>query len=554
TTVVCGIQKFKNQIPTEGVFMWNSPSITVIPDHPVSDKLYPLTYRLSDGDWQGSIRSLNLKVIEPLQGKRPKYFISGPHMVYEFDRTMDQIGPHRDLLVRSGANAISGPETAMKKAVKPAGITRYGENYYLANGFRIGGPKNRTPESYFIAVDGKPFQQGGNYFTCPVEIYKRGKFYRSEVLKMLEDYLIIRDTIDHFMPNWEPYHLDYKGCFCGRCREEFLQFMKDKANPEELRALWPKKIIDSRYKADWIRFRSWQHGRICVTLEQDINAIGRKAGKNSHFIPEVDQEFFTDVGLHASAQYSAQDYMRDLPWINGWGPYIFSNITQKYQYRPGIHLVTYVAGEENKVFMRRRIKDPARRPKLVAMPNSFQCGTWATEPEAFAFEALCFFVNRWEGVFGYFFPKGYDHRYWNAYAKANKAIAEHEEIVLKGSETDQVSFKPATPLPRPLIAASWKHAFPSLAGREIYQYRAYLKDNEIAAALGNFWQKGELFAVMKISGLEGKQQYAVDSSEDYSLGSFSGAELDKGILVHAGALRWNFFRIHPGRAVHAKVI
>ena len=32
TTVVCGIQKFKNQIPTEGVFMWNSPSVTVIPD------------------------------------------------------------------------------------------------------------------------------------------------------------------------------------------------------------------------------------------------------------------------------------------------------------------------------------------------------------------------------------------------------------------------------------------------------------------------------------------------------------------------------------------
>jgi hypothetical protein len=216
--------------------------------------------------------------------------------------------------------------------------------------------------------------------------------------------------------------------------------------------------------------------------------------------------------------------------------------------------VTYAAGEENKAFLRRHIQDPARRPKLLAMPNSFQCGTWVTEPEAFAFEVLCYFVNRWEGVFGYFFPRGYDHRYWNAYAKANKAIAEHEGTVLKGSETDQVSFKPATPLPRPLIATGWKHALPSIVDREIYQYRAFRKDNEIVAALGNFWQKGELFAVMKISGLKEKQQYAVDSSEGYSLGSFSGTELAKGILVHAGALRWNFFRIHPGKAAHEKVI
>ena len=553
TSVVCGIQSFRGFIPSEGIYMWNSPSITVIPDHPASDKLYGLTYQISDGDWKGTPRTLNLKVIEPLQGKRPKYFISGPSMVYEFDRAEDQIGPHLDFLVRSGINAISGGGAGLKKAVKKAGITRYGEHYLLSNGFRIGGPKNRTPESYFRTMDGKPFMRGKNYYTCPVEVYKRGKFYRTEVLKMLEKILTVQDSIDHFMPNWEPYYLDYKGCFCDRCREEFVEYMNGKAKAEDIRASWPKKILDN-YKTDWVRFRSRQHGMLCATLEQDINAIGRKAGKDSHFIPEVDEAYFTEKGMRGAAQYSALDYMRNLPWINAWGPYIFSNFTQKYQYRPGIHLVTYAAGEENKAFMRSQIKDPARRPKLLAMPNSFQCGTWVTEPEAFAFEVLCYFVNRWEGVIGYFFPRGYDHRYWNAYAKANRAIAEHEEIVLKGGETNQVSFNPATPLPKPLIAAGWKHALPSLADREIYQYRGYRKENEIAAALGNFWQKGELFAVMKVNGLAENDKYAVDSSEGYSLGSFSGAELGKGILVHAGALRWNFFRIRPGDTCHGKLI
>lgn len=553
TTVICGIQSFRGFIPAEGFSMWNSPSITVIPDHPVSDQLYPLTYRISDGEWKGLPRTLNLKVIEPLEGKRPKYFVSGPSMVHEFDRKEDQTGPHLDFLVRSGINAIGGGSAALKKAAKKAGIIRYGEIYYLSNGFRIGGPKNRTEESYFRTMDGKPFMRGKNYYTCPVEVYKRGEFYRTEVLKMLENILTVQDSIDHFMPNWEPYYLDFKGCFCDRCREEFAEYMKGKAKAGEIRTLWPRKILD-KYKTDWVRFRSRQHGMLCATLERDINAIGRKAGKDSHFIPEVDQAYFTEAGMRGAAQYSALDYMRELPRINAWGPYIYSNMTWKYQYRPGIHLVTYVAGEENQAFLRSRVKDPARRPKLLAMPNSFQCGTWVTEPEAFAFEVLCYFVNRWEGVFGYFFPKGYDHRYWNAYARANKAIAEHEETVLKGEETDQAVFEPVTPLPRPLIAAGWKHALPSLADRKIYQCRAYRKGHEIVAALGNFWQNGELFAVMKISGLDGKQQYAVDSSEGYSQGSFSGAELANGILVHAGALRWNFFRIRPGDAVQGKVI
>ena len=48
------------------------------------------------------------------------------------------------------------------------------------------------------------------------------------------------------------------------------------------------------------------------------------------------------------------------------------------------------------------------------------------------------------------------------------------------------------------------------------------------------------------SGRKKSGLYTVNSSEKYSLGAFSGAELEKGILVHAGALRWNFFRIVPG--------
>ena len=40
----------------------------------------------------------------------------------------------------------------------------------------------------------------------------------------------------------------------------------------------------------------------------------------------------------------------------------------------------------------------------------------------------------------------------------------------------------------------------------------------------------------------------------YSLGVFSGAQLEKGLLVHTGALRWNIFTILPGKQIKGRVI
>ena len=552
--VECGIQSFVANIPAEGHSTWFCPTVTLIPELKASAKLYPMTYQLSDGDWKGCVRSLNLKVIEPLQGKRPKYFITGSQMTHEFDLPAEKLPVLRDFLVRSGFNALYSRERGLSMAAKSAGLARYTEMLQLCDGYGIGGNANRTPESCFIQIDGKPFKRGNRIYTCPAEVYKRGKFYCTEVLKLFEKQLVAEDSTDHFMPNWEPYYLDYKGCFCERCREDFISWMNGRAKPEEIRAKWPKRII-ADYRDAWVRFRSWQHGRLCATLEQDIGALGKKAGKESHFIPEIAYTQLTETVRSKTgfAQYSPLDYMGELSWLNSWGPYIFSNFTEKYIYRPGIHLVTYAAAEENKAFVRRHVKDPVRRPKLIAMPNGFQCGTWVTEPEAFAFEVLCFFVNRWEGAMGYFFPQGYDHRYWNALAKANKVMAEHEETVLKGDDVGQVKFIPATPLPKPFGLAERIHTLPSVAAREIFQFRSFRKNREIVAALGNFWQKGEFFAVMKTAGLAPKGKYTVNSSEGYSLGVFTGAALEKGILVHAGALRWNFFRILPGNAVKGRI-
>lgn len=558
TTALFDVQRFVPGMRKDGYGMWSAPSVTLIPEVASSAKLYPLEYQLSEGNWKGELKTLNLKVISPLKGKRPSIFVSGVQLVHEFNLPEDKITVIRDFLGRSGLNAIHGGSDILKKSVKTIGLARYSQPHTLCNGYRIGGTANRTEESYFRQMDGKPFKRG-MVKTCPVEVYKRGKFYRSEVLGMLERLIVKNDVADQIMPNWEPYYLDYKGCFCKRCCEEFVIWMKGKAKAEDVRAKWPRQIIDT-WKNEWVKFRTWQHGRLCVTLEKDINALGKKVGKDSHFMPEIAWSQLIESDKKHFSQYSPLDYMAELPIIEPWGPYIFSNFTEKYCYYPGIHLIPYIAAQDNKAFVRRYVKDPAKRPKLIAMPHGFQCGTWVTEPEAFAFDTLCFFLQGWEGSFGYYFPKGYDHRYWNQLAKVNTVIADFEKIVMKGKECKSASVKALTPMPRPFFPAYWseggnfKKRLPGLEKASILQVRSFRKGKEMAVAVGNFWQKGEVFVKLSIKDLDKKGKYTVNSSENCSLGTFSGAELEKGITVHVGALRWNLFAITPGTQTKGEII
>ena len=48
-----------------------------------------------------------------------------------------------------------------------------------------------------------------------------------------------------------------------------------------------------------------------------------------------------------------------------------------------------------------------------------------------------FFFNRWEASVVYFFPRGYDARYWRAFAEATERAAKYEDFVLDGARRDE---------------------------------------------------------------------------------------------------------------------
>ncbi|MBO5791532.1 MAG: hypothetical protein J6S54_03575 [Lentisphaeria bacterium] len=509
-----------------------------------SEKLYPLTYRLRDGKWLGEENTIYLKVIPAVNGNRPAKFRSSAMLNNEWSFEKEGVSRIADFYMTSGFTAIFGAKGPVSMALKERKIPRYMQSSHLANGFKLG--EGKKPEfAQFKMIDGKPYPRK----VCPVEVYTRGPYYMKDIYgNLLKRLLVDEDLTDNFMVNWEPYYLDSKGCFCTRCRDEFIKYSKGDPAKEEILKIWPGELLQ-KYAEEYFKFRSWQHGKLVVTLHKDVAALGRSAGKTSIFIPEVSWRCATHKHNHYCKQYNIKEFMKELPWLEPWGPYIYHRAGTVYDYFPTRHLITYTAAGMIKQFMKDHFPKGGA-PKLIAFPHAYQSNDWVTEPEALAFETLSFFARGFEGVFCYYFPRGYDYRHWAAMAETNSLIARYENFIFEGrNDNRNVSVEPLTPVPAKLFyppgaeePANESGNFPGLSKKKILQYQTWYYKDEILVCTGNFWQKGEHFFKLRVKGLEPGKKYGVEVTGT-GYGNFTGRELADGILMQTGALRWQFIRI-----------
>ncbi len=549
TTTLIDISTMKSGIQKDRYYTWAPASALVDTSLQPGETLYPASYRFLDGDYQSPLETFQLKVMEPVQASSPKRFRSGGMFAYEWDYTGAGVKPLSDFYRNAGFNSVHGGGfIPLNVSLKQLGIERYLETSLSCDGYQLG-PTGKPDYALFRLADGTPYIRSSRIQDiCPVEVYREGEYFKHVLVPMYEKLLVKDDITDHIMSNWEPYMFDFKGCFCDRCRDEFFQFTADKLDPEKVKARWPKEII-AYYRADWIKFRSHQHALLVETLEKIINRIGKEADKDSHFIPEVAWDSMIEGDHSNYAQYDVADYMGKLPWLEPWGPYIFHQPSQPYEYFPGAHLATYLVGRDVQEFLTANLKSGVRRPKLIAFPQGIQGEDWFTEPEAISFEFLCFFLNGWDGAFGYRFPRGYDHRYWLAIGQANRDIADFETYIYDGKNiSEKAKVIPETPLPKPILPGKYKHKIKGLESAAILQWNAFENQGKYLIAIGNFWLKGEAFFSVGLSGLNPSALYAVHLNREY-LGEFSGSQLKSGILAHAGALRWSFLTVEPRREV-----
>jgi hypothetical protein len=188
-------------------------------------------------------------------------------------------------------------------------------------------------------------------------------------------------------------------------------------------------------------------------------------------------------------------------------------------------------------------------PKLISFPSGMQGQTWVATPEWIGMAMDSYFFNGWEATSLYYFPKGYDARYWRAFTEATARAGRCERFVLDGTRTD--SLVAVEPVPEYAAPCRQTTAFlPAATNVSPLQVASYdLNGGRVVAAL-NFWEKGAAFFTLKAKGLNGgRYTVLADGKTLWTPGggrlAWTAAELEKGIFLGVGAARTVAFEIRP---------
>ena len=526
---------------------------THLPAGPARRKAW---YWLEDGDTHCDPLSFDIEVLPPLRaGTVPRRFRSGVHF---FLLNGLPEGPalqaFADLYRRVGFNAAHVPPSPLGAELAKRGIERYTQPF--ANGYTFGDatPGKKPADAVFRLADGQPLWEA----ICPVEVYKRGAYFREAIEDGILRRILVRERqTEQIMANWEPPMYNGRGCFCDRCRQEFRTFSK--LPDEEVRRVWPARVLQEHQDA-WLKFRSWQHAQLVITLEETVHAVGKEAGLDCHFIPEIHSGQLTPRWAQDghNREFAAVDYLGKVPVLEPWGPYAWFLLGHgAYDPIRGYHLATHATAREVREFVDGRVP-AAQRPRLIAFPFGTYEG--ATQPEALAFEFVTYLQDGYTGAIAYLFPGGSDARYWQALADANRLIARFEPFVFEGRPARRHTVTPATPLPRPdprflsapcgahLDEQRWKDA-------SLLQSWEFERAGTRLIAAGNFWEEGDCFFRLSASGLAAGRKYVL--REPAAGRCYAGRDgrvaldaraLSRGVLLHAGAMRFAFFVVEPYRA------
>lgn len=324
-----------------------------------------------------------------------------------------------------------------------------------------------------------------------------------------------------------------KGCCCAKCKAAFAEWKKTHPNGT---------LTD---------FRSILHGRMVRTIDKHVRqATGGE--KSVGFLPGVSWREMASSWRekNPSAESKPIDYAADLEWLEAWGPYYYWNTTIPYIYSKRGPLAHFAAAKDMREQTDRDFSLP-KRPKLMAFPNSVQ-GEWISQPEWIGMALDSFFFNRWEATCLYFFPEGYDARYWRTFAEATSRAAKYEDFVLDGTRCDdktelQVIREYAKP------SGYVTTYIPSLKNVPMLQQASYRLGEARIVAVLNFWEKGPAYFRLRVTDLADDRYSVMDEKGTLYVstapdGKWTADDLAAGVFARVGAARTCVFEICRGTA------
>ena len=428
--------------------------------------------------------SLDVFTLPRISAPKPQRFangiyLGGRYVAFRETRAREAFA---DLFTSVGADWVCGGPDAETRAIWRRKGLRFitPETSWCANGFMIGNPRLIPPSDRFVWLD----RPRNDRAVCPTTIYEESPFFRTNTLSFLRK---IVEGCDGLWANWEPYMFARCGCMCPRCRAAFARYVG--VTDEEMAKDWPQELAPGGKWASRIqRFRSVEHGKVVRTLARHICEFTGGA-RSLGFIPGINIHEMSSEWRprNLAAEVQAIDYAGSLRWINPWGPYPWWNVRELFSPSCNDFLGYFYLAKD--VRLQVNADYGVTAPKLVALPHGFQLKSCLTEPESISLSLDSFFFNRWEATLVYAFPKGYDARYWRAFAEATARAARYEPFVLDGTRCDDdftLTLDASRPFPPPSSSFGNEGATRERRPTSLLQHAAYRLGGRAIVAAFNF--------------------------------------------------------------------
>ena len=445
--------------------------------------------------------------------------------VLGFD-TMEANERFADFMVAAGVRGvIAEVPVSLRSIWRRKGIRCVlGTSRWICNGYRVGPWDGRPAEDRFVAHGEIPKFRRGMFDSavCPRAVYEERPFFRTKTCDFLKE---TTAGCDGLWANWEPYIFDGYGCFCPKCEREL-----------------------ARPGVETNAFRSAEHGKLVRTVDRHVRRLTGGAA-SAGFVPGVSWRQMASGWKERgeALQYREEAYAGSLKWIEPWGPYVCWEASTAYRYEKRKPLVHWFAATDVRRQVNADYPIPGR-PKLMAFPHGLQSVDWVTQPEHLAMALDSYFFNGWEAAVLYFFPQGYDARYWRAFAAATARAARYERYVSGGmSAENAVRVDPVPEFAAPCRTVS---AYLPVKDASLIQTAVRHADGGGLIAALNFWQKGKAFFRLRVELPDGAYVLTDDRGvryvRDRSHPFWTAEEVrGNGVFLCVGASRTRVFEFRP---------
>ena len=442
-------------------------------------------------------------------------------------------------------------------ALKKHGLAVTLDDVMLANGYRVRGGKfyRKVPDAVRLKrADGTILKDAFD----PAYIRRRGEWFVRSVNDILDTALAF--GADHLGPNWEPYMYTREGgSFTDLSLQDFATFTGMPI--DKVRAMKPLDIVKN-HKEKLMAFQSWQFAETMKVIRELVHAKSKAVGREIEFIPCVSPALLDDLEegkkyYEMMACMRSTDFLKHLDAVASWAysgamDYRLLEDERKRKLfalgyrgawggdmRKASHRGCLDRAEAKTAHIRKvRAKDGLKPIPYVHYVQGKQGNTMIVPPESIGLQMLSAFVGGADGCDLYYFPRGYDGRYWQSAAQANDLIAFHEDQRLGAKRVASgFALEPKTDL--------FKHD----DYRDDLVLRVFEKDGRYLLALCNYDPVDEAVVELRCDELKGGR-YVLRSpyrKEHYAgeAGPALAPEQLKSAMLTVSAASIDFLAIEP---------